>query len=90
MIESMRTNAFPLVLARGDESPGRTLPDLMIDLVKRLTNRSGRKAADTQRGLVHQYQDKDFDYVEVALTGLDDVVADICIHGGRVFVRIAR
>lgn len=91
MIESTRTNTFPLVRApRIDEAQERTLPDLMLDLVGRLTRPSGRAVAESPRGAVHRYRDADFDYVEMALGGIEDVEADICIHGGRIFVRIVR
>ena len=91
MIESSHTNTFPLVRApRIDEALGQTLPDLMLDLVGRLTRRSGRTAVESPRGAVHRYRDSDFEYVEMALSGIDDVEADICIHGGRIFVRIVR
>ncbi|MDR3621906.1 MAG: hypothetical protein P4L85_21320 [Paludisphaera borealis] len=90
MIEPSRTSTFPMVRPLRDESPQRTLPDLMVDLVNRLTSLPGRKAVELPRGSVHSYRDQDFEYVEIALTGVDDVEADICIHGGRVFVRIVR
>ncbi len=91
MIESSRTNTIPLVRApRIDEVPSRTLPDLMLDLVGRLTSPTARTAAESPRGVVHRYRDADFEYVEMALSGIDDVEADICIHGGRIFVRLAR
>jgi hypothetical protein len=91
MIDSPRTNTFPLVRApRIDEVAERTLPELMLDLVGRLTTRAGRTAAESPRGAVHRYRDADFEYVEMALNGIEDVEADICIHGGRIFVRIVR
>lgn len=91
MIESSRTNPFPLVRApRIDETPEQTLPELMLDLVGRLTTPPGKKVLGSPRGAVHRYRDADFDYVEMALNGIDDVEADICIHGGRIFVRIVR
>jgi hypothetical protein len=91
MIEPSRTNSCPLVRApRIDEMPERTLPDLMLDLVGRLTRPSARIAVESPRGAVHRYRDANFDYVEMALNGIDDVEADICIHDGRIFVRIVR
>lgn len=91
MIESSRTNTFPLVRApRIDEAPEQTLPDLMLDLVGRLTRSAGRATVDLPRGAVHRYKDSDFDYVEMSVAGIDDVEADICIHAGRIFVRIVR
>jgi hypothetical protein len=92
MIESSHTNSFSLIRAPGGvvEDPRRGLPDLLLDLVHRLTAPSGRKPVESPLGTVHRYQDDDFDYVEVALRGIDDVDADICIHGGRIFARIVR
>ena len=91
MIEPSRTSAFPLIRAlRADEALQRPIPDLMLDLVDRLTGLPNRKTAESPRGSVHSYRDRDFEYVEVALVGADDVEADICIHGGRAFVRIVR
>jgi hypothetical protein len=62
----------------------------MLDLVNRLTGLPNRKTAESPRGSVHSYRDRDFEYVEVALVGADDVEADICIHDGRAFIRIVR
>ena len=91
MIESSRTNSLALVRApQIDAAPSRSLPELMHDLVGRLSRASGRIALESPRGAVHRYRDADFDYVEMALNGIDDVEADICIHGGRIFVRIVR
>jgi hypothetical protein len=91
MIEPSRTSTFPLIRAhRADEALQRPIPDLMLDLVNRLTGLPNRKTAESPRGSVHSYRDRDFEYVEVALVGADDVEADICIHDGRAFIRIVR
>jgi hypothetical protein len=62
----------------------------MLELVDRLTELPNRKIAESPRGSVQCYRDRDFAYVEVSLVGADDVMADICIHNGRAVVRIAR
>lgn len=92
MIESSRTATFPLVQASRvvEEETGRGLPGLMLELVDRLTRSPGRRLEKSALGTVHRYRDQDFDYVEIALNGIDDVDADICIHDGRIFVRIVR
>jgi hypothetical protein len=92
MIESSRAGSFSLVRAPGGdvEDSGRGLPDLLLDLVHSLTRPAGRSTVESPLGTVHRYRDADFEYVEVALRGIDDVDADICIHAGRIFARIVR
>lgn len=91
MIESTLSHPQPAVRSpKADESTGLALVDLtreLFDLVGRLR---GRRAAGTSRRGVRVYRDRDFEYVEFAVPGLGETEADICVHGGRVYLRMPR
>lgn len=95
MIESALTQLAPATLPpRTEESAGSRAAALTRDLFVLLTQLRTRRAPRAGRGAARRgarvYRDRDFEYVEVAAPGLDDVEADICIHGGRIFIRVPR
>ncbi|WP_165249736.1 hypothetical protein [Paludisphaera soli] len=68
----------------------RSLPELVTDLLGCLSSVRSRKGSDPSKRSVHRYRDQDFNYLEVALPGLEGVEADICIHEGCIYIRVLR
>ncbi len=92
MIEATLTQLPPAVRSpRAEDSAGSRVAGLTRDLFVLLTQLRTRRAPGTppRRG-ARVYRDREFEYVEVAVPGLGDVEADICIHGGRVYLRMPR
>lgn len=88
MIESTLTHHQPAVRSpQADESTGLALAGLTRDLFDLVGRLRGRRAS--RRGL-RVYRDPDFEYIEFPVPGLGDAEADICVHGGRVYLRVPR
>lgn len=91
MIESTLTQPSLAVRSpRAEESAGSRVAGLTRDLFVLLTQLRTRRAPGSPRRGARVYRDQEFEYVEVAIPGLGDVEADICIHGGRVYLRMPR
>jgi len=91
MIESTLSHPQPTVRPpQADESAGFLLAGLTRDLFDLLNRLRARRAPGAPRRGARVYRDRDFEYVEVAVPGLGGVEADICIHGGRVYLRMPR
>lgn len=91
MIESTLTH--PQAAARSsqaDKSAGYVLAGLTRDLFDLLAGLRARRAPGAPKRGARVYRDQEFEYVEVAVPGLGGVEADICIHGGRVYLRVPR
>ncbi|MDG3004189.1 hypothetical protein [Paludisphaera mucosa] len=73
-----------------EPSPRRSVAELVHDLLGGLARLDARKGSRRLKQSVHRYHDAEFNYMEVALPGLDGVEADICIHDGCIYVRILR
>lgn len=68
----------------------RSIPDLVHDLLRGLTEISRQKAIRSMKRSLRRYRDAEFNYIEIALPGLEGVEADICVHDGCIYVRMAR
>jgi len=91
MIESTLTHHQPaLRSSQADDSAGPVLAGLTRDLFDLLSRLRGRRAPGAPRRGARVYRDQEFEYVEVAIPGLGEVEADICIHAGRVYLRVPR
>lgn len=91
MIESTLSHHQPAVRpTQVEESAGTVLAGLTRDLFDFVSRLRGRRAAGTSREGIRVYRDQDFEYVEFAVPGLAEAEADICIHGGRVYLRVPR
>jgi len=76
--------------ALAEASPLRTVAEAVQELMERLAELNPRNEPRRQGRTVRRYRDAEFSYMEVVLPGLEGVEADICIHEGCVFVRVAR
>lgn len=81
---------LPLVQPAVGSESRRSLPELVTDLLGRLNHLRSRKGTDASTRSVHKYRDRDFNYLEVAIPGLEGVEADICIHDGCIYIRVQR
>lgn len=91
MIDNPRVDSLAIVRPPNVERPpGRSVPELLLDLLKGLTGLETSRSMVRGRRAVRRYRDAEFNYIEAAVPELDGVEADICIHGGRVYVRVAR
>ena len=70
--------------------PSRPVPALLLDALKGLAGLEPSRAMVRGRRAARRYHDADFHYIEAAVPELDGVEADICIHDGRVYLRVAR
>ncbi len=84
------TVTLPLVRPAPQAEARRSLPELVTDLLGRLSHLRSRKGTDASKRSVHRYRDQDFNYVEVVVPGLEGVEADICIHDGCIYIRVVR
>lgn len=87
-----RTVGIPSVVrpSLADDPPVGTVAEAVQELMERLIELKPRKVPRQPGQTVRRYRDAEFSYVEVSLPGLEGVEADICIHDGCVFVRVAR
>lgn len=69
--------------------PRRTISELCHDLLRTFSSLAPLRGARGKRA-VRRYRDAEYNYVEAVVPGLEGIEADICIHDGRVFVRVAR
>lgn len=91
MFDQPRTKALPILRTQPVEHPSdRTVPEMLLDLLKGLAGLETSRSMVRGRRSVRRYRDAEFNYIEAAAPELDGVEADICIHDGRIFVRVAR
>lgn len=81
------TTARPVLAEAPALSP---VAQAVQELMERLAELKPRKTSRESEKAVRRYRDSEFSYMEVVLPGLEGIEADICIHDGCVFVRVAR
>lgn len=82
---------LPLVPTVMEADPARrSLPELVGDLLGCLSQLKSRKSSARAKSLVSRYRDEEYNYLEVSLPDLEGVEADICVHGGCIYVRVPR
>lgn len=90
MFEQPRGDSLPILRAPAARTPARSIPELLLDLLRGVAKLDAPKPAKRAKTAVRRYRDAEFNYIEAAMPGLEGVEADICIHDGRIFVRVAR
>ena len=91
MFDQPHIDSLPILRTQSVErSPDRTVPELLLDLLKGLAGLETSRSMVRGRRSVKRYRDAEFNYIEAAAPELDGVEADICIHDGRIYVRVAR
>ncbi|WP_165064706.1 hypothetical protein [Paludisphaera rhizosphaerae] len=76
--------------ALAEAPPLNSVAEAVQELMERLAELKPLKNSRPQGRTVRRYRDSEFSYMEVVLPGLEGIEADICIHDGCVFVRVAR
>ncbi|WP_337175607.1 hypothetical protein [Paludisphaera sp.] len=91
MLDSPLVDALPILRTPAEGgAPGRPVPGLLLAALKGLAGLEPSRSMVRGRRASRRYHDADFHYVEAAVPELDGVEADICIHDGRVYLRVAR
>lgn len=73
-----------------DRGPARPVSALLLDALQGLSGLASSRSVVRGRRAVRRYHDADFQYIEAAVPELEGMEADICVHDGRVYVRVAR
>ncbi len=91
MFDQFRVDSLPSLRPPSlERSSGRTVSELLLDLLKGLSALEVTRTLTRGRRTVRRYRDAQFQYIEAAVPELAGVEADICIHDGRIYVRVAR
>ena len=73
-----------------ERDSARSVSELLLEALQGLADLETSRSMVRGRRAVRWYHDADFQYIEAAVPELDGVAADICVHDGRVYVRVAR
>lgn len=91
MLNLVSVESFPgLPTPTAESSPSRSAPHLLLDALRGLAAMGASRSVTRGRRVVRHYRDAEYQYIDAALPELEGVEADICIHDGRVYVRLAR
>ncbi len=90
MFDQPHGDSLSLLRTATGRQSGRSVLDLLLDLLKGLAALGESEPAGRTKPAMRRYRDAEFHYIEAAMPGLEGVEADICIHNGRIFVRVAR